>query len=164
MTATLKRSLSLGLVTFYGLGTILGAGIYVLIGAVAAAAGPWMPLSFLLAAVIAAVTALSYAELVRRMPLCAAEASYDVTIEVDKVAEMIRPGMKANITATRSLGDKTISVPKDSVASDDQGAYCMVQVGDDFERRAVSVGAGNAERVQVIKGLSVGDAVRVPAK
>ncbi|MEQ8230606.1 MAG: amino acid permease [Gammaproteobacteria bacterium] len=76
MTATLKRSLSLGLVTFYGLGTILGAGIYVLIGAVAAAAGPWMPLSFLLAAVIAAVTALSYAELVRRMPLCAAEASY----------------------------------------------------------------------------------------
>ena len=94
----------------------------------------------------------------------AAEASYDVTIEVDKVAEMIRPGMKANITATRSLGDKTISVPKDSVASDDQGAYCMVQVGGDFERRAVSVGAGNAERVQIIKGLSVGDAIRVPAK
>ncbi|MEQ8660882.1 MAG: amino acid permease [Gammaproteobacteria bacterium] len=76
MTATLKRSLSFGLVTFYGLGTILGAGIYVLIGAVAAAAGPWTPLAFLLAAVIAAVTALSYAELVRRMPLCAAEANY----------------------------------------------------------------------------------------
>jgi len=74
--ATLKRSLSLGLVTFYGLGTILGAGIYVLIGAVAAVAGPWTPCAFVLAAVIAAVTALSYAELVRRMPLCAAEASY----------------------------------------------------------------------------------------
>jgi len=74
--ATLKRSLSLGLVTFYGLGTILGAGIYVLVGAVAAVAGPWTPCAFLLAAIIAAVTALSYAELVRRMPLCAAEASY----------------------------------------------------------------------------------------
>jgi len=32
---TLKRSLSLRLITFYGLGTILGAGIYVLIGKVA---------------------------------------------------------------------------------------------------------------------------------
>ena len=32
---TLKRSLSLPLVTFYGLGNILGAGIYVLVGKVA---------------------------------------------------------------------------------------------------------------------------------
>ena len=31
----LKRSLSLPLITFYGLGTILGAGIYVLVGKVA---------------------------------------------------------------------------------------------------------------------------------
>ncbi len=76
MPATLKRSLSLPLVTFYGLGTILGAGIYVLVGAVAAVAGPWTPCAFLLAAVIAALTAFSYAELVRRLPLCAAEASY----------------------------------------------------------------------------------------
>ena len=68
MPATLKRSLSLPLVTFYGLGTILGAGIYVMVGAVAAVAGPWTPGAFLLAAVIAAVTALTYAELVRRMP------------------------------------------------------------------------------------------------
>ena len=29
---TLKRSLSLPLITFYGLGNILGAGIYVLVG------------------------------------------------------------------------------------------------------------------------------------
>ena len=32
MPVTLKRSLSPFLITFYGLGTILGAGIYVLIG------------------------------------------------------------------------------------------------------------------------------------
>ena len=35
----LKRSLSLTLTTLYGLGTILGAGIYSLIGEVAASAG-----------------------------------------------------------------------------------------------------------------------------
>ncbi|MGE0483012.1 MAG: APC family permease [Gammaproteobacteria bacterium] len=75
-TPTLKRSVSAVLVTFYGLGTILGAGIYVLIGAVVAEAGPWTPLAFVLAAIIAAVTALSYAELVRRLPLCGGEALY----------------------------------------------------------------------------------------
>ena len=35
----LKRSLSLTLTTLYGLGTILGAGIYSLIGEVAGSAG-----------------------------------------------------------------------------------------------------------------------------
>jgi len=35
----LKRSLSLSLLTLYGLGKILGAGIYVLIGKMVATAG-----------------------------------------------------------------------------------------------------------------------------
>lgn len=41
----LLRSLSLPLITFYGLGTILGAGIYVLIGEVVGAAGMGAPLA-----------------------------------------------------------------------------------------------------------------------
>jgi len=35
----LKRVMSLPMITFYGLGNILGAGIYVLVGRVAAQAG-----------------------------------------------------------------------------------------------------------------------------
>ena len=72
----LKRSLSLPLITFYGLGTILGAGIYVLIGKVAGAAGMYAPISFGLAAVIAGFTAFSYAELSARYPRSAGEAVY----------------------------------------------------------------------------------------
>ncbi|KTD23249.1 amino acid transporter [Legionella londiniensis] len=64
------------LVTFYGLGTILGAGIYVLIGKVAAQAGIYTPLAFLLASLIAFFTAVSYAELSSRYPLSAGEAAY----------------------------------------------------------------------------------------
>ena len=41
----LKRSLSLPLITFYGLGTIIGAGIYVLIGEVAGKASVYAPFS-----------------------------------------------------------------------------------------------------------------------
>jgi APA family basic amino acid/polyamine antiporter len=72
----LKRSIGQPLLTFYGLGTILGAGIYVLVGEIAAAAGTAAPSAFLLAAVIAAFTALSYAELSSRLPKSAGEAAY----------------------------------------------------------------------------------------
>jgi amino acid transporter len=73
---TLKRSLSLPLVTFYGLGNILGAGIYVLVGKVAGEAGYFAPLSFFIASIIAAISAFSYAELSARYPVSAGEAVY----------------------------------------------------------------------------------------
>jgi len=72
----LKRSVSLPLIVFYGLGNILGAGIYVLIGEVAAVAGYDTPISFLFSALVVIATALSYAELVSRFPRSAGEAAY----------------------------------------------------------------------------------------
>ncbi len=72
----LKRNLSLSLLTFYGLGTTIGAGIYVLIGKVAGVAGIFAPLSFLAAGVLAALTAFSFAELSARIPRSAGEAAY----------------------------------------------------------------------------------------
>jgi len=72
----LKRALNLAFLTFYGLGTILGAGIYVLVGKVAGIAGLYAPVAFLVAGVVAAVTAFSYAELASRLPKSAGEAVY----------------------------------------------------------------------------------------
>ncbi len=74
--ATLKRSLSLPVITLYGLGTTVGAGIYVLIGQVAGRAGLFAPLSFLAAAALAGLTAFSFAELSARYPKSAGEALY----------------------------------------------------------------------------------------
>ncbi len=68
--------MGLPLLTFYGLGTILGAGIYALVGKVAGEAGLLSPAAFLLAAVLASFTALTYAELSTRFPLSAGEAVY----------------------------------------------------------------------------------------
>lgn len=76
MTIKLQRRLGLYLLTFYGLGNILGAGIYVLIGKVVGMAGLYAPVSFLIAAVIAGATAFSYAELSARLPFSAGEAIY----------------------------------------------------------------------------------------
>lgn len=72
----LKRTLTLPLLTLFGLGTILGAGIYVLVGEVAGLAGMHAPLAFVVAAVVASFTAFSYAELAARHPTSAAEAVY----------------------------------------------------------------------------------------
>jgi len=74
--AELKRTISLPLLILYGLGTIIGAGIFVLIGKVAGAAGLYAPVAFLLASVIAGFTAFSYAELSSRFPKSAGEAVY----------------------------------------------------------------------------------------
>lgn len=61
--AKLKRALGLFDVTVAGVGIILGAGIYALIGIAAQSAGNATWLSFLITAIIAIFTGLSYAEL-----------------------------------------------------------------------------------------------------
>jgi amino acid transporter len=72
----LSRSLGLTLITLYGLGNILGAGIYVLIGEVVGAAGMGAPMAFVMAAIIAALSAFTYGELAARFPVSAGEAVY----------------------------------------------------------------------------------------
>lgn len=74
--ARLKRTLSLPLVALYGLGNILGAGIYVLIGKVAGFAGSATTLAFIVAMATAGVTALSYMELAGRFPVSASVSVY----------------------------------------------------------------------------------------
>ncbi len=76
MHAPLSRRLNLPLLVLYGLGTTIGAGIFVLVGKVAGRAGMWAPVSFLAASLLAAFTAFSFAELVARYPRSAGEAIY----------------------------------------------------------------------------------------
>lgn len=73
---TLRRRLGLPLLVLYGTGVTVGAGIYVLIGSVAGHAGPHAPVSFVIAAVVMALTVASYAELCTRFPVAAGDAAY----------------------------------------------------------------------------------------
>ena len=72
----LKRELGLFEVTLSGIGIILGAGIYTLIGRGAGLAGNALWLSFAIAATIAVLTGLSYAELSSMYPKAGAEYEY----------------------------------------------------------------------------------------
>ncbi len=72
----LRRALTLPLLTLYGLGTTIGAGIYALVGEIAGVAGYGAPLSFLIASLVAGFTACSFAELSARFPRAAGAALY----------------------------------------------------------------------------------------
>jgi APA family basic amino acid/polyamine antiporter len=72
----LKRGLGLSLLTLYGLGTTIGAGIYVLLGAVTSISGLLTPVAFLLATILAGFSALTFAEFSVRLPFSAGEAIY----------------------------------------------------------------------------------------
>ena len=74
--AELKRRVSLFGVTLYGVGNILGAGIYALIGEVVGYTGNFSWLVFIIASIIGALTGLSYAELSAMFPKSAAEFVY----------------------------------------------------------------------------------------
>jgi len=63
-------------ITAGGVGIIIGAGIYVLLGAATAHAGPLVWVAFLIAAVLSALTGLSYAELSSMFPSAAGEYEY----------------------------------------------------------------------------------------
>jgi APA family basic amino acid/polyamine antiporter len=72
----LKRILGLAGLTFYGIGIILGAGIYSVLGAAAGRAGDALWISFAVSAGVSLLTALSYAELAAAYPRASAEFAY----------------------------------------------------------------------------------------
>ncbi len=106
-THGLRRRLGLTLLTLYGLGTTVGAGIYVLVGKVAGRAGDYAPISFIVAAVLAGFTAAAYAELSARFPMSAGEAVY-VRRGFDRPSLAILVGVLVVITGTVSAAALTV--------------------------------------------------------
>lgn len=72
----LAKSLGVIRLSLYGIGTIIGAGIYSVVGPAAAVAGDAIWLSFIVAAVISAFSGLSYAEIASALPGAGAEHNF----------------------------------------------------------------------------------------
>lgn len=72
----LKRSMSLFALLMFSVGSIIGTGIFVILGEAIPKAGPAVILSFVLAAFVCAFSALSYAELAGTIPVSGSSYSY----------------------------------------------------------------------------------------
>ena len=75
-TPKLRKTLGTWQLIFYGIGTMLGAGIYVLVGKVSGASGMFTPVAFLVSAILAGFTGFSYAELSARFPKSGGEVVF----------------------------------------------------------------------------------------
>jgi basic amino acid/polyamine antiporter, APA family len=103
----LRRVMGPGMLLLFIVGDVLGTGVYALVGDVAAEVGGavWVP--FLLAFLIAAVTALSYLELVTKYPQAAgaalhAQKAYDNQFVTFVVAFVVMcAGITSASTAAR---------------------------------------------------------------
>ena len=89
----LRRHMGLFHLTMYGVGLILGAGIYVLIGEAAGFAGDSVWMAFILGSIVALFAGLSYAELSSIFPQVAAEYIF-----VKNVAKIRSPASSKNCT------------------------------------------------------------------
>lgn len=72
----LKRTMGRSALLYFSVGSIIGSGIFVILGVAIPKAGPAVLLSFVLAAVAALMSALSYAELASTIPASGSSYSY----------------------------------------------------------------------------------------
>jgi APA family basic amino acid/polyamine antiporter len=76
----LKREMGALQLTIFGVGVIVGTGIFVLTGVAAAEkAGPAAPLSFVVAAIVCGLAALCYAEFASSVPVAGSAYTYSYT-------------------------------------------------------------------------------------
>jgi basic amino acid/polyamine antiporter, APA family len=96
----LHRVLGLGECIFFGVGVILGAGIYTVIGEAAGFGGNMLWLSFLFASLTALMTAFSYAELSSTFPKAGGEYVYAKNAIGKKVAVILGIAITLNGTVS----------------------------------------------------------------
>lgn len=85
----LKRSVGVVQLTAVGIGAIIGTGIFVVVGVGADLAGPGVIISFIIAAVACAFSALAYAELASSIPVSGSAYTYTYATLGELVAWII---------------------------------------------------------------------------
>jgi len=86
---SLKRQLGAFDLTMLGIGAVIGTGIFVLTSVAANKAGPGMMYSFIIAAVVCALTALIYAEIASMVPVAGSAYTYSYAILGEMIAWMV---------------------------------------------------------------------------
>jgi basic amino acid/polyamine antiporter, APA family len=85
----LKRSITLFQLSLFGIGATIGTGIFIVLSEAAPIGGPAVILSFVMAGVVAGLTAICYAELASAVPVSGSSYSYAYATMGEGVAVVV---------------------------------------------------------------------------
>ena len=87
----------------------------------------------------------------------------EVVCSIDNEGRALIPGTNVNAEIRTAVVENALAIPKEALRHDAQGDYVLALKGGAVERRAVKKGASNIAMVQVVEGLTDGDAVALPS-
>jgi basic amino acid/polyamine antiporter, APA family len=102
----LSRSIGLFQLTMFGVGATIGTGIFIVLNEAVPEAGPGVVVSFALAGITAALTALCYAELASTIPVSGSSYSYTYAT----MGEIVAFGVAACLLLEYGLSSAAVSV------------------------------------------------------
>ena len=87
--------------------------------------------------------------------------TFPVEIHVSNSERMLRPGMLARSTFTKSIDDEQIVIPRHTIFEKERGRVVYVFDKGKVFQRDIQVGLSQKDQVQVIKGLKKGELIVV---
>ena len=87
--------------------------------------------------------------------------TFPVEIHVSNSERMLRPGMLARTTFTKSIDDEQIVIPRHTILEKERGRVVYVFDKGKVFQRDIQVGLSQKDQVQVIKGLKKGELIVV---
>ncbi len=102
----LKRSLGLFQLTMFGVGATIGTGIFFILGTNVKKAGPAIVFSFVIAAIVAGLTAVCYAELASSVPVSGSSYSYAYAT----LGEVVAMGIAACLLLEYGVSSAAVAV------------------------------------------------------
>ncbi|WP_165250915.1 efflux RND transporter periplasmic adaptor subunit [Paludisphaera soli] len=84
---------------------------------------------------------------------------YTAKVTIDGSMTQLRPGMMAKVEILVSEAEDLLAVPMKAVLQVGPENFVYVSTPDGMRRRAVRLGASNAELIEVVEGLQEGDVV-----
>ena len=89
---------------------------------------------------------------------------FEVIVEVDKVDDLIKPGMTSSNKIFTSIIDEALSIPLESLYNfQDSVTYVYLKDGVGYRKQEIQVGEINDVAAQVLLGLSESDKVYISA-
>ena len=87
----------------------------------------------------------------------------EVICTIENAGRELIPGTNVNAEIRTAVAENALVIPKETLRHDAQGDYVFALQGDSLQRRAVKKGASSVTWLQVVEGLSDGDAVALPS-